>query len=85
MPTVADCLRQHAPAYLAKFGEAVPLGHRKVISAITRCRTGELGASATSVIHAIVSTGLDVHVEIDIAPTAVTKKRKSGWPNRPSV
>jgi hypothetical protein len=43
MPTVADCLRQHAPAYLAKFGEAVPLGHRKVISAITRCRTGELG------------------------------------------
>jgi len=43
MPTVADCLRQHAPAYLAKFGERVPLGHRKVLSAITRCRTGELG------------------------------------------
>src|SRR3990167_6005806 len=46
MPTVADALRQHAPAYLAKFGEAVPLGHRKVISAITRCRTGELGGVA---------------------------------------
>ena len=43
MPSVADCLRQHAPAYLKKFGERVPLGHRKVISAITRCRTGELG------------------------------------------
>lgn len=43
MSTVADCLRQHAPAYLARFGDAVPLGHRKVISAITRCRTGELG------------------------------------------
>ena len=43
MPTVADCLRQHAPAYLAKYGQAVPLGHRKVIAAITRCRTGELG------------------------------------------
>lgn len=43
MPTVADCLRQHAPAYLKQFGSAVPLGHRKVISFITRCRTGELG------------------------------------------
>ncbi len=43
MPAVADCLRQHAPAYLAKFGDAVPTGHRKVLDAITRCRTGELG------------------------------------------
>jgi hypothetical protein len=43
MTSVADCLRQHAPAYLAKFGEAVPWGHRKVIAAITRCRTGALG------------------------------------------
>jgi hypothetical protein len=43
MASVADCLRQHAPAYLQEFGERVPLGHRKVISAITRCRTGELG------------------------------------------
>ncbi len=43
MPSVADCLRQHAPAYLAKFGTSVPLGHRKVIAAITRCRTGQLG------------------------------------------
>jgi hypothetical protein len=43
MPTVADCLRQHAPAYLKQFGSDVPLGHRKVISSITRCRTGELG------------------------------------------
>jgi hypothetical protein len=43
MTSVADCLRQHAPAYLAKFGEAVPLGHRKVLAAITRCRTGGLG------------------------------------------
>ena len=41
--TVADCLRQHAPAYLDTFGDRIPLGHRKVISAITRCRTGELG------------------------------------------
>ena len=46
MPTVADALRQHAPAYVTKFGAAVPVGHRKVISSITRCRTGELGGVA---------------------------------------
>ena len=43
MPSVADCLRQHAPAYLDRFGDRIPVGHRKVLSAITRCRTGELG------------------------------------------
>ena len=43
MPSVADCLRQHAPAYLKQFGDDVPIGHRKVISSITRCRTGDLG------------------------------------------
>ena len=41
--TVASALRQHVPAYLQKFGNRVPLGHRKVLSYITRCRTGELG------------------------------------------
>lgn len=44
MPTVADALRQHAPAYLEKYGERVPLMHRKVLMAIMRCRTGELGS-----------------------------------------
>jgi hypothetical protein len=43
MPSVADCLRQHAPAYLETFADDVPTGHRKVLGAITRCRTGELG------------------------------------------
>ena len=43
MPSVADCLRQHAPHYLQRFGDAVPLGHRKVLSAVTQCRTGALG------------------------------------------
>lgn len=43
MPTVADALRQHAPAYLKRHGERVPLGHRKTLDAITRCRTGQLG------------------------------------------
>lgn len=44
MPSVADALRQHAPAYLTKFGDRVPLMHRKVLMAIMRCRTGELGS-----------------------------------------
>ena len=40
MPTVADCLRQHAPAYLAKFGDAVPTGHRKVLGALMVSKDG---------------------------------------------
>lgn len=43
MPSVADCLRQHAPAYMKRFGDSMPLIHQKVLSAITRCRTGRLG------------------------------------------
>lgn len=43
MPTVADCLAQHAPEYLKTFRRRVPLGHRKALSWITRCRTGRLG------------------------------------------
>ena len=43
MPSVADALRQHAPAYLQCFGDSLPTGHRKVIASITRCRTGALG------------------------------------------
>ena len=43
MPGVADAPRQHAPAYLDKYGTRVPLMHRKVLMAILRCRTGELG------------------------------------------
>ena len=43
MPSVADCLRQHAPAYLETYGDRAPRGHRKILGAIMRCRTGELG------------------------------------------
>ena len=43
MPTVADVVRRYGVAYLAKFGKAVPLEHRKVLSMIAKCRTGELG------------------------------------------
>ena len=40
---VASALRQHASDYLDHFGDRVPLGHRKVLSYVTRCRTGQLG------------------------------------------
>ena len=43
MPSVAEALRQHAPEYLQRFGQRMPMGHRKVLAAITRCRTGQLG------------------------------------------
>ena len=44
MPAVADALRQHATSYLQRFGSWVPVAHRKVLSSITRCRTGQLGS-----------------------------------------
>jgi len=40
---VADCFRRHAGAYLETFDGWMPLIQRKVISAIIRCQTGELG------------------------------------------
>ena len=43
MPTVADCLRQHGDLFLQEYADKVTLQQRKVLSAITRCRTGELG------------------------------------------
>ncbi len=43
MPTVAEALRQHGPAYLRKFGNAMPSQQKRVLALIMRCRTGELG------------------------------------------
>ena len=43
MPTVAEVVRRYGGAYSKKFGQAVPLEHRKVLAMIARCRTGELG------------------------------------------
>ena len=43
MPTVADVLRQHGGTYLERFGAAMPAEHKKVLAAITACRSGELG------------------------------------------
>jgi len=43
MPSVADALRQHAPAYLRQYQDRMPVEQKRVLSLITRCRTGELG------------------------------------------
>ena len=43
MASVAEALRQHGPAYLDKFRQRMPQQQRKVLAAIQRCRTGELG------------------------------------------
>jgi len=42
MPTVADVLRRYGPAYLERFGTAMPAEHKKVLDAIAACRTGQL-------------------------------------------
>jgi hypothetical protein len=44
MPTVADCLRQHGETFLQQYSDKISLQQRKLLSAITRCRTGELGS-----------------------------------------
>ena len=43
MPTIADVLRRYGGQYLERFGATMPREHKKVLHAITACRTGELG------------------------------------------
>src|SRR5512143_4092226 len=43
MPTVADVLRRYGDGYLERFGAAMPAEHKKVLRAITACRSGQLG------------------------------------------
>jgi hypothetical protein len=43
MATLNEVFRRYGPAYLEKFGDAVPKAHQKVISAIQHCRDGTLG------------------------------------------
>ena len=56
MPTVADVLRRYGGQYLERFGAAMPGEHKKVLHAITACRTGELG----TVLYACQSCG-EIH------------------------
>lgn len=53
MPTVADVLRRHGGEYLEQFGATMPGEHKKVLRAITACRTGALG----TVLYACESCG----------------------------
>jgi hypothetical protein len=46
MPTVADVLRRYGGEHLERFGATMPPGHKKVLRAIARCRTGALGTVA---------------------------------------
>ena len=57
MPTVADVLRRYGEQYLEQFGATMPGEHKKVLHAITACRTGELG----TVLYACESCG-KIHV-----------------------
>jgi rubrerythrin len=43
MPTIADVLRRYGGQYLERFGATMPGEHKKVLHAITACRTGEFG------------------------------------------
>jgi Transposase zinc-binding domain/Putative transposase len=43
MPTVVKVMRRYGGAYLERFGASMPVVHKKVLRAITACRTGELG------------------------------------------
>jgi hypothetical protein len=53
MPTVADVLRRYGGEYLEQFGTTMPPEHKKVLRAITACRTGALG----TVLYACASCG----------------------------
>jgi hypothetical protein len=44
MGAIQDIFRTFGPWYLARFGAAVPAGHRRVIDAICQCRTEDLGS-----------------------------------------
>ena len=43
MPTVTDVVRRYGQHYLERFGTTMPGEHKKVLHAISACRTGELG------------------------------------------
>jgi hypothetical protein len=53
MPTVAEVLRRYGGEYLEQFGTTIPGEHKKVLRAITACRTGALG----TVLYACPSCG----------------------------
>ena len=85
MPTVADVLRRYGEDYLERFGATMPAEHKKVLRAITACRTGELGTvlyvcESCGTTHAMGRSCGNRH-----CPTCQQDKTKA-WletPNRP--
>jgi hypothetical protein len=53
VPSLAEVVRRYGPAYLARFGTAVPREHKKVLGALAACHTGELG----TIVYACSSCG----------------------------
>ena len=43
MNVIQQIFRDHSSAYLARFGDRMPVSHQKVIDAICACRSGECG------------------------------------------
>ena len=45
--TVAAAVRQFGPAYAARFGAAMPAGHRRALDDLAACRTAAMGGHVT--------------------------------------
>jgi hypothetical protein len=45
--TVATAVRQFGPAYAARFGAAMPAGHRRALADLAACRTAAMGGHVT--------------------------------------
>lgn len=45
--TVATAVRQFGPAYTARFGAAMPAGHRRALEDLAACRTAAMGGHVT--------------------------------------
>ncbi len=45
--TVATVVRQFGPAYAARFGAAMPAGHRRALEDLAACRTAAMGGHVT--------------------------------------
>jgi hypothetical protein len=58
MSTIQDIFRDHGSDYLARFGNRMPAAHKKVLHAITECRSGAYGTglyccSGCGAVHSI--------------------------------
>src|ERR1039457_363141 len=51
MIELAEVVRKHGPEYQEKFGDRIPPNHKKALSAITACRTEEMGGHIEACDH----------------------------------